>query len=159
LLIFPCHPAVQVQSDIEVLPRRLWLFAGQAVHDVAVLVSPLYFAAGQLTHESPERISPAPHSLVHPVLEEPDHPASHTQAEDTVLPFAPPVFVRSGNAVQLAALPAVTLYVSTGQESQAFPFLPKLPAWHVQLNDPGPVFSQFASAAQSLPPFNMQGSI
>ena len=115
---------MHAQSDIEVLRSGLWLFAGQPKHDVAVLVSPLYVAAGQLTHESPERIRPAPHSLVHPALKEPDHPASQAQAEDTLLPLAPPVFVWSGHAVQLAALPVEALYVSAGQAVQAWP-LPK----------------------------------
>jgi hypothetical protein len=96
LLIFLCHPAMQVQSDIEVLRRGLWLFAGQVEHDVAVLVSPLYSPAGHATHESPERMKPGPHSLVHPVVREPVHPASHTQV---TLPVLPPVFVWAGHAM------------------------------------------------------------
>ena len=96
------------------------------MHDVAVLVSSLYVPAGQLTQESPERIRPAPHFLVQPALNEPDHPASHTQAEEWLLPVALPVLVWFGHAVQLAMLPVKVLYISAGQDVQTEP-LPKKP--------------------------------
>ena len=94
------------------------------MHDVAVLVSSLYVPAGQLTQESPERIKPALHFLVQPALKEPDHPASHTHDAPGPLAVDPLVLVWFGHAVQLAVLPAVILYVFTGQAVQTWP-LPK----------------------------------
>jgi hypothetical protein len=86
-------------------PDTLTVLTGQAEQVVAVLVSPLYVESGQLTHESPERIKPAPHSLVQPALKEPDHPASHTQAEEWLLPVTPSVLVWNGQSVQNTLLP------------------------------------------------------
>ena len=111
------------------------------MHIVAVLVSSLYVPAGQLTHVSPERIRPASHCLVQPALKEPDHPSSHTHAEDWLLPVALPVFIWFGHAVQLAMLPVKVLYIPAGQDVQTEP-LPKKPGSQAQLCFPGPVCEQ-----------------
>ena len=74
------------------------------------------------------RLSPAPPTLVHPALKEPDHPASHTHAEGMRLPVLPLVLVCAGHAAQ-AKLPTERLYVSTGQGAHREPLL-KRPASH-----------------------------